>query len=62
MRCNNVSSAKAFSPYGISCMEACLLKDSGDVYAMLDGGIRADLLDGELKALPSFSSGRRQLV
>lgn len=43
-------------------MEACLLKDSGDVYAMLDGGIRADLLDGELKALPSFSSGRRQLV
>ena len=43
-------------------MEACLLKDSGNVYAMLDRGIRADLLDEELKALPSFSSDRRQLV
>ena len=43
-------------------MEACLLKDSGDVYAMLDRDIRAYLLDRKLKALPSFSSDRRQLV
>ena len=36
--------------------------DSGDVYAALDGGIRADLLDRELVKYPRFNSDRRQLV
>ena len=62
MRCSNISNARAFSLFRTSCMEACLLGDSGDVYAMVDRDIRADLLDGELEALRSFSSDRRQLV